>query len=228
MITFTVADLIHEPAVSVLQDNSLWSVFMAQVVDVAEWELKERPESARLVRPISFCLAQEFGPAHYSVGRIASTAKFVNEKRVYDLWQSSPEAARQAAAQMHIRSREIAPILENQQLCQEGSNAVFKWRCHTAEFLDFLEQSLCGIVESERERWIIKKAMVRGLSSTAGCGGGVYIASCNNLRARLVGLLVGEHLKTSTARNTARHFGISIQHVYRLADEAKAREKEVT
>ena len=85
MITFTVADLIHEPAVSVLQDNSLWSVFMAQVVDVAEWELKERPESARLVRPISFCLAQEFGPAHYSVGRIASTAKFVNEKRVYDL-----------------------------------------------------------------------------------------------------------------------------------------------
>jgi Mor family transcriptional regulator len=196
------------------------------VVDVAEFELKKRPDSALLVRPLTYLIAQEFGGLYQSLGRIDETAKFVNNKRIYDLWNQSPEAARQAASEMHIRGYEIAQILEHQQLCQAGAKSVTAWQRHIAGFLELIEEALHDIVKSEPERWLIKKAMVRGFSSAAEHGCGAYFPTCNLMRSRLQALLIREHLKTSTGRNTARHFGISQQHVYRLVEVAKQWDKE--
>ncbi|WP_027853504.1 Mor transcription activator family protein [Marinobacterium litorale] len=211
---------------AVMKEEDVWILGFRDVIAIMEHELAARPALLKFIRPLLYMVCKNFGAGYLFVGCTARSFDFLKEKRIFDLWQKNPEEANEVAHLSGMPKATLKKVINGQYSNSAEDADLKQYQTEIAELYEFLDQQLSSESLPEKERWNITSALFRGLWAIRKESGAVYISSGVKIDQRVRNLEIMRHCAGGRPRKTARQFGISLQHVYRVVHEERKKQKE--
>ncbi len=221
MLDVSLKDLICSLLKEVVQENQFWPTAISDVADSIDASFSDDPAMAVAGRSLLLKICFAWGGCNFFLPDQIKLKQFI---QVYDLYQlsiSDPYLFEKNAAKSSLSRSEIEQHLQEQHSlvssCDvdntfSGSDA---WKTEVYEILKQVDEYLFDMDISAYQKEKVRSTVLLAMSFMKG-NKALNVPSCKAIEAELRKKLVYRQSNGKNARQLARKYRITLQHVYRL------------
>ncbi|MGH1463329.1 MAG: Mor transcription activator family protein [Neptuniibacter sp.] len=221
MLEVSLQDLICSPLREVLQDNQFWPTAVSDVADSIDFTLSDNPEIAVIGRAALTQVCFTWGGCNFYLPDQKKLMKFIDEHHLYHLGLTDPEQYKAELSTKGLDSNSIEHSMQEQHFLHTSNQPETvlpdsqAWKAEVSEIIKQLHQTLSELDLTFTQARNVTSAVFTAMSFMRG-GQTLFVPTCKSLEAELRKKLVYRQFNGKNARQLARKYHISLQHVYRL------------
>jgi Mor family transcriptional regulator len=221
VLEVSLKELISSPLGEVLLDHQFWPTAVSDVADSIDSSLASNPNLVVIGRAAFTQVCFTWGGCNFYLPDQAKLMKFVKESHLYQLSLIDPDRYATELRGKGLTSSLVEQSMQEQHYLnttsqpETGLTDNQAWKTEVSEIIKYLRQILSDLELSIDEIHRVISSVFTAMSFMKG-GQALFVPTCKSLEAELRKKLVYRQFNGKNARQIARKYHISLQHVYRL------------
>lgn len=224
----SILSLLEGDELGILMDHENWPKSVKPLFEIVDSVLVDRPDLKMYARPAYYLLSSKQGCFSHCLPSVRNEKSFFKQKRWYDLYLVDQDLALKQRHLYGINSDSIDQVLHFMQEAHDSADQKSykqKWPKHTIRLMTELGEIIKPLNLPESDQYLFIEALLHGKINSS-LKNVYYLPRCNSIDVRILALNVMKFMRNGNPDAAARHFNISLVHVYRICREERKRQKE--